>query len=45
VIRAVRIALGLLPVATCELADFDGNGAVTIDEPVRAVAASLDGCP
>ena len=45
VIRAVRIGLGLLPLAECDPADFDGNGRLTIDEPVRAVAASLDGCP
>lgn len=44
VIRAVRIALGLLPVEACERADVDANDRLTIDELVRAVAALVDGC-
>ena len=43
-IRAVRIALATLPLAECEQADANGNGFPGIDELVRAVASSVNGC-
>ncbi len=43
-ILATDIALGHAPLADCLLLDHDGNGTVTIDEPVAAVAAALGGC-
>jgi hypothetical protein len=44
-IRAVNIALGGAPLASCERADKDQNGAVNIDELVDGVSKSLLGCP
>lgn len=44
IVRAVGIALGLVPVAECAAADADGGGAVTINEIIAAVARALDGC-
>jgi hypothetical protein len=41
----VSIALGLLSLDACETVDVDDNGALTIDEVVRAVAIVLNGCP
>jgi hypothetical protein len=40
----VRIALGLAPVDACAACDGDGDGAVGVDEIVRAVGAALDDC-
>jgi hypothetical protein len=44
VIRAVRIALGLLPFTACEGVDGDGDGSLSIDELLLVVLASLAGC-
>ncbi len=43
-ITATNIALGLLPLDACLLADHNFDGAITIDELVAAVAAALGGC-
>jgi ELWxxDGT repeat protein len=43
-IRAVRIPLGVAPVADCSAADASGDGQVTIDELIQAVNAALAGC-
>lgn len=43
-LTAVRIALGIDPVARCERADADGNQRVTIGELIQGVNAALDGC-
>jgi Matrixin len=43
-IRAVNIALGLLPPGACEGIDSNGDGSVSIQELQRAVLASLAGC-
>jgi hypothetical protein len=44
-IRAVRIALGEAPVATCAAVDVDGDRALAIEELLGSVARALDGCP
>jgi hypothetical protein len=44
VIRAVRIALGLLGVGACEPADTNADGRLAIDELVGAVEALLEDC-
>jgi uncharacterized membrane protein len=43
-IRAVRIALGSLPLDACEDLDASGDDTVTVDEPVLAVRHAIDGC-
>lgn len=43
-ITATNIALGILPLDACLLADRNRDDAVTINELVAAVAAALDGC-
>jgi hypothetical protein len=43
-VRAVNIALGLLPLDVCQAADSDGNGIITVDDLVRAVSRALNGC-
>jgi hypothetical protein len=40
----VNIALGG-PIEDCLAGDRDGDGHVTVDEIVAAVANALDGCP
>jgi hypothetical protein len=45
VIVQVAIALGVRPLDDCRSADEDASGTLTVDELVRAVAASLAGCP
>jgi parallel beta-helix repeat protein len=42
-VRAVNIALGQAPVASCAAIDLDGDGQVGIDELVRAIASVLEG--
>jgi hypothetical protein len=44
-IVGVRIALGEVEVADCSALDANGNGTLSIDELVRAVANLLTGCP
>ena len=44
IIAAVRIALGLDPVGSCDAADANGDGEVRIAELIQAVAAALNGC-
>lgn len=41
----VEIALAREALDACEAADWDGDGLVTVEEVVRAVRFSLDGCP
>lgn len=41
---AVRMALGLDPIAVCPVGDRSGDGRVSIDEVVGAVAAALGAC-
>ena len=43
-VGAVRIALGEVQATSCAAADVNGDGAVSIDELVRAVSQALDGC-
>jgi hypothetical protein len=43
-VRAVRMALGELPIGECRSIDVNGNDQVTIDELVAAVANALSGC-
>lgn len=43
-LRAVNIALGLLPASECVAADQDENLEVSVDELVRAVDRALNGC-
>jgi len=43
-LRAVNIALGLLPASECVAADRDQNQEITVDELVSAVDAALHGC-
>jgi hypothetical protein len=44
VVTGVAIALGTQPVDACRAFDRNGDGAVTIDELLRAVRTALDGC-
>jgi len=44
-VTAVRIALGEIGVAACAGVDSNGDGMVSIDELVGAVARAQDGCP
>jgi hypothetical protein len=41
---AVEITLSRLPLEACPALDTDQSSAVTIDEPVAAVAHALGGC-
>lgn len=43
-VRGVRIAIGIAPLAACPSLDGNHGGDVSIDELVGAVAAALDGC-
>jgi len=45
IVRAVNIALGTEVLAQCPAADRDGDGAITVDEILAAVAHALTGCP
>lgn len=45
VVRIVNIALGSMDLATCPIADGDGDGAVTISDIIAAVNSVLTGCP
>jgi hypothetical protein len=44
-VLATNIALGLTDLDQCPSLDADGNGAVTVDEVLQAVANLLNGCP
>ncbi len=44
-IRAVQISLGSTSVDTCQAADRDGGGTVSIAELIAAVRSALNGCP
>jgi hypothetical protein len=44
IVLATNIALGSDPVNDCADLDFDSDGAITIDELIRAVMGSLVGC-
>ncbi len=44
-VTCVTIALGMTPASTCRAADVSGNEIVSVDEIVRAVDMTLDGCP
>jgi len=43
-VLAVRVALGVVPVSECRLADGDGDGQVGIGELIRSVGSALHGC-
>jgi hypothetical protein len=43
-ILGVSMALGSQPFAACPAIDADGDGAITVDEVIRAVSDSLQGC-
>lgn len=45
IVRAVNVALASLSLGSCLPADASGEGDVTIDDLLRAVAALLGGCP
>jgi Ca2+-binding EF-hand superfamily protein len=44
-LRAVNIALGEAPLASCERADRDENGDVGINELINGVSKGLMACP
>ncbi len=44
-VGAVAVSLGSGSLATCLVGDPNGDGAVTVDELIRAVRNALDGCP
>jgi hypothetical protein len=44
IIVGVRTALGEAPIDDCRAMDGDGNGAVTVNELVVAIARALQGC-
>jgi len=44
-ILGVSMALGRQPFVACPAIDADGGGTISVDEIIRAVAASLRGCP
>jgi hypothetical protein len=44
VVRAVNIALGLLPLNACQGIDSNGDGSVSVDELLRVVLASVARC-
>jgi len=44
-VTSVNVALGAMPMQSCEDADFDADGAMRVDELVTAVNAALDGVP
>jgi hypothetical protein len=44
-ITCVNISLGTRPLSSCRACDGDGNGMVGVNELVRAVNNSLNGCP
>ena len=43
-VTGVNLALGRMPVSACGVFDVDGDGTVSIDELVGAVADALQGC-
>lgn len=43
-ITMVSIALGNAQLSTCPVGDADGDGAITVDEIIRAVNNVLPGC-
>jgi endonuclease/exonuclease/phosphatase family metal-dependent hydrolase len=43
-VTGVGIALGQQPIGACRAFDRNGNGGVTVDELISAVAAALSGC-
>ncbi len=44
VITGINIVLGQSDVSSCPAIDADGDGTVTVDEIIRAVANALNGC-
>ncbi|MDX2167130.1 MAG: hypothetical protein SF182_08710 [Deltaproteobacteria bacterium] len=44
-VEAVELALADGSIESCRVLDASADAAITVDELVRAVAASLDGCP
>jgi hypothetical protein len=44
-VTGVNIALGTMPLSRCPVFDWDGDGAVTVSELVKAVRYALEGCP
>ena len=44
IVRGTSIALGNQRIDECEPFDANGDGIVTVDEIVRAVANALNGC-
>lgn len=44
ILKMVNIALGA-PVEECPAGDRNGDGDITVDEILTAVANALDGCP
>jgi hypothetical protein len=43
-VLAVRVSIGLAPLAECAAADRNGSGTVTIDELIGAVNNASTGC-
>jgi hypothetical protein len=43
-IRAVHVALGLLPLQDCDPADVDGDGTVTVVDLIAGTGAVLGNC-
>ena len=43
-VSGVNVSLGQSSLALCVVSDPSGNGAVTVDELIRAVRGALDGC-
>jgi cytochrome c peroxidase len=43
-VSSVSVSLGQSSLALCIVSDPSGNGAVTVDELIRAVRGALDGC-
>src|SRR5437867_2096236 len=45
IILMTNVVLGGTPLSACVAGDGDGDGAITVDEIVAAVAMALNGCP
>jgi hypothetical protein len=43
-VSSVNVSLGSASLALCIVSDPSGNGAVSVDELIRAVRGALDGC-
>jgi hypothetical protein len=44
-VKGVNVALGTVELEVCPALDASGDGEVSIDELIQAVARALDGCP